>query len=96
MYDLFDDNRMQTYMNFGQTNAPIRDGMAVEMFGLRFEEDLNAPVFTKAIGGRANFAMGTPEQTEKYAFFSLKYSIITSSSKHKRRLEHEQLAAHIR
>ena len=44
MYDLFDDNRMQTYMNFGQTNAPFRDGMVVEMFGIRFEEVLNAPV----------------------------------------------------
>lgn len=44
MYDLFDDNRMQTYMNFGQTNAPFRDGLAVEMFGIRFEEVLNAPV----------------------------------------------------
>ena len=44
MYDLFDDNRMQTYMSFGQTNAPFSDGLAVEMFGIRFEEVLNAPV----------------------------------------------------
>ena len=52
MYDLFDDNRMQTYMNFGQTNAPFRDGMAVEMFGIRFEEVLNAPVLTKTTSGQ--------------------------------------------
>ena len=44
MYDLFDDNRMQTYMQFGQTNAPFSSGLAVEMFGIRFEEVLNAPV----------------------------------------------------
>lgn len=44
MFDLFDDNRMQTYMNFGQTNAPFSDGMAVDIFGIRFEEVLNAPV----------------------------------------------------
>ena len=46
MYDLFDDNRMQTYMNFGQTNTPFKDGLAVEMFGIRFEEVLNAPVIS--------------------------------------------------
>lgn len=44
MYDLFDDTRMQTYMNFGQTNAPFSDGMVVDIFGIRFEEVINAPV----------------------------------------------------
>jgi N4-gp56 family major capsid protein len=52
MYDLFDDNRMQTYMNFGQTNAPFSDGLTVDMFGIRFEEVLNAPVVAKATGGQ--------------------------------------------
>jgi len=43
MFDLFDDERMQDYMNFGQSNAPFGDGMIVEMFGIRFVEVLNAP-----------------------------------------------------
>jgi N4-gp56 family major capsid protein len=55
MYDLFDDNRMQTYMNFGQTNAPFRDGLAIEMFGIRFEEVLNAPIIA------AQFNSGTEQ-----------------------------------
>ena len=54
MYDLFDDNRMQTYMNFGQTNAPFKDGMVVEMFGIRFEEVLNAPVVELSTGEGQN------------------------------------------
>jgi len=44
MYDLFDDTRMKDYMNFGQTNAPFSDGIVVDIFGIRFEEVLNAPV----------------------------------------------------
>jgi N4-gp56 family major capsid protein len=44
MFALFDDERMLQYMNFGQTNAPLQDGMAIDMFGIRFEEVLNAPV----------------------------------------------------
>jgi N4-gp56 family major capsid protein len=52
MYDLFDDNRMQTYMNFGQTNAPFSDGLTVDMFGIRFEEVLNAPVVAQTTGGQ--------------------------------------------
>jgi N4-gp56 family major capsid protein len=43
MFDLFDDQRMQDYMDFGQSNAPFNDGMTVEMFGIRFVEVLNAP-----------------------------------------------------
>jgi N4-gp56 family major capsid protein len=43
MFDLFDDERMQDYMDFGQSNAPFNDGMTVEMFGIRFVEVLNAP-----------------------------------------------------
>ena len=44
MFALFDDERMHQYMNYGQTNAPLQDGMAIDMFGIRFEEVLNAPV----------------------------------------------------
>ena len=43
MFELFDDQRMQDYMSFGQSNAPFNDGMTVEMFGIRFVEVLNAP-----------------------------------------------------
>jgi len=46
MFALFDDERMLQYMNFGNTNAPLQDGMAIDMFGIRFEEVLNAPTVT--------------------------------------------------
>ena len=48
MYALFDDKRMLQYMQFGQTNAPLSDGVAIDMFGIRFEEVLNAPVVGSA------------------------------------------------
>jgi len=48
MYALFDDKRMLQYMSFGQTNAPLADGVAIDMFGIRFEEVLNAPVVGSA------------------------------------------------
>ena len=48
MYALFDDQRMLQYMSFGQTNAPLADGVAIDMFGIRFEEVLNAPVVGNA------------------------------------------------
>ena len=35
-------------MNFGQNNAPLMDGMIVDLFGIRFEEVLNAPVIGNA------------------------------------------------
>jgi N4-gp56 family major capsid protein len=47
MFALFDDERMIQYMNFGQTNAPLQDGVAIDMFGIRFEEVLNAPIVNK-------------------------------------------------
>jgi N4-gp56 family major capsid protein len=43
MFALFDDQRMLQYMSFGQTNAPLMDGVVIDMFGIRFEEVLNAP-----------------------------------------------------
>ena len=48
MFALFDDERMLQYMNFGQTNAPLSDGVIIDMFGIRFEEVLNAPVIGNA------------------------------------------------
>ena len=48
MYALFDDQRMLQYMSFGQTNAPLMDGVAIDLFGIRFEEVLNAPVVNGA------------------------------------------------
>jgi N4-gp56 family major capsid protein len=48
MFALFDDQRMLQYMNFGNTNAPLQDGMVIDMFGIRFEEVLNAPVVGNA------------------------------------------------
>jgi N4-gp56 family major capsid protein len=48
MFELFDDERMKDYMDFGQSNAPFNDGMVVEFFGIRFVEVLNAP--TAAVG----------------------------------------------
>ena len=44
MFALFDDRRMIQFMSFGNSNAPLQDGVAVDMFGIRFEEVLNAPV----------------------------------------------------
>ena len=48
MYALFDDRRMIQYMSFGNNNAPLQDGVAIDMFGIRFEEVLNAPVVGSA------------------------------------------------
>jgi N4-gp56 family major capsid protein len=48
MFALFDDQRMIQYMNFGQNNAPLMDGMIVDLFGIRFEEVLNAPTIGNA------------------------------------------------
>ena len=48
MFALFDDERMIQYMSFGQNNGPLMDGMIVDLFGIRFEEVLNAPVLGNA------------------------------------------------
>ena len=48
MFALFDDRRMIQYMSFGNNNAPLQDGVAIDMFGIRFEEVLNAPVIGTA------------------------------------------------
>jgi N4-gp56 family major capsid protein len=53
MFALFDDERMMQYMSYGQTNAPLADGVAIDMFGIRFEEVLNAPVLTGGSGSTA-------------------------------------------
>jgi N4-gp56 family major capsid protein len=44
MAQLFEDEKVQNYMDFGRTNAMFADGMIVDLFGIRFEEVLNAPV----------------------------------------------------
>lgn len=48
MFALFDDQRMIQYMNFGNNNAPLTDGMVIDLFGIRFEEVLNAPTIGNA------------------------------------------------
>jgi len=48
MFALFDDRRMIQFMSFGNNNAPLQDGVAIDMFGIRFEEVLNAPVIGSA------------------------------------------------
>lgn len=53
MFELFDDQRMKDYMDFGQTNAPFADGMTIDMFGLRFVEVLNAPIVELETAGVA-------------------------------------------
>ena len=47
MAQLFEDDRVEKFMDFGRTNAMFSDGMVVDMFGIRFEEVLNAPQFTE-------------------------------------------------
>jgi len=43
MFSLFDDEKVQNFMDFGRSNAMFADGMVVDMFGVRFEEVINAP-----------------------------------------------------
>ena len=50
MYKLFDDERVENFMNWGQTNAMFTDGMIVDMFGLRFEEVIDAPRVDETVG----------------------------------------------
>jgi N4-gp56 family major capsid protein len=50
MAQLFEDQKVQDFMDFGKTNAMFSDGMVVDMFGIRFEEVLNAPTSTETTG----------------------------------------------
>jgi N4-gp56 family major capsid protein len=43
MFKLFDDERVEKFMDWGQTNTMFKDGMIVDMFGIRFEEVIDAP-----------------------------------------------------
>jgi len=43
MAKLFDDSKVRDFMDFGRTNAMFASGMVVDMFGIHFEEVLNAP-----------------------------------------------------
>lgn len=77
MFDLFDDQRMQDYMNFGQSNGPFNDGMIVDFFGIRFVEVLNAPTANnEAVTAHDSIVIGE----EAYAITKLEgagLSIIT-------------------
>jgi N4-gp56 family major capsid protein len=50
MFKLFDDERVEKYMDWGQTNTMFKDGMVVDMFGIRFEEVIDAPKITETVG----------------------------------------------
>ena len=42
MYDLMDDQKLEKYMQFGMTNAPLKENMVADIYDLRFMEVLNA------------------------------------------------------
>lgn len=44
MFDLMDDEKLTKFMQYGQTNAPMKDGMVADMYDIRFIEVLNAKV----------------------------------------------------
>jgi N4-gp56 family major capsid protein len=78
MFELFDDERMKDFMDFGQSNAPFNDGMIVEFFGIRFVEALNAPTAAGTGGITAHDSIVIGE--EAYAITKLEgagVSIIT-------------------
>lgn len=43
MAKLFDDSKVRDFMDFGKSNAMFGSGMIVDLFGIHFEEVLNAP-----------------------------------------------------
>lgn len=46
MFDLMDDEKLEKYMQFGQTNKPLKDNMVADIYDLRFIEVLNAKTET--------------------------------------------------
>jgi N4-gp56 family major capsid protein len=68
MAQLFEDQRVQDFMEFGRTNAMFSTGMVVDMFGIRFEEVLNAPIFVE---GGHNMNISTIIGEEAYAITKL-------------------------
>ena len=42
MFDLMDDAKLEKYMQFGNTNAPLKENMVADIYDLRFMEVLNA------------------------------------------------------
>lgn len=42
MFDLYDDTRVEKYMQFGMTNRPMVENWIADMFGMRFIENPNA------------------------------------------------------
>jgi N4-gp56 family major capsid protein len=53
MFSLFDDEKVQNYMDYGRTVGMYTDGMIVDMFGIRFEEVLNSPMLELTAQGQA-------------------------------------------
>jgi len=68
MAQLFEDTRVQNFMDYGKTNAMFTTGMVVDMFGIRFEEVLNAPIFVE---GGHNMHISTVLGEEAYAITKL-------------------------
>jgi len=50
MFDLMDDAKLEKYMQFGQTNKPLKDNMVADIYDLRFIEVLNAKTETNTGG----------------------------------------------
>ena len=50
MAKLFDDSKVRDFMDFGRSNQMFSSGMVVDMFGIHFEEVLNAPYSTATSG----------------------------------------------
>jgi len=68
MAQLFEDTRVQNFMDYGKTNAMFSTGMVVDMFGIRFEEVLNAPILTE---GGHSMHISTVLGEEAYAITKL-------------------------
>jgi N4-gp56 family major capsid protein len=68
MAQLFEDTRVQNFMDYGKTNAMFTTGMVVDMFGIRFEEVLNAPIFEE---GGHSMHISTVIGEEAYAITKL-------------------------
>lgn len=80
MAKLFDDNKVQNFMDFGKTNQMFGSGMVVDMFGIHFEEVLNAP-YSSATSGSVVAYDSIVIGDEAYAITKLEGSGIRVISK---------------
>ena len=80
MAKLFDDNKVQNFMDFGKSNAMFGSGMVVDMFGIHFEEVLNAP-YSSATSGSVVAYDSIVIGDEAYAITKLEGSGIRVISK---------------